>query len=59
MATLRETIQSQIKISQDSVDALTAQLNNKNADIQSLLLQDMETLQAFYALFKSKFEPTP
>ena len=59
MATLRETIQSQIKVSQDTVDALTAQLNNKNADIQSLLLQDMATLQAFYALFKSKFEPAP
>lgn len=54
MATLRESIQTQINTKQVEIDALQIQLLNKDPGVAALMNADMESLAIFFKLFKAE-----
>jgi len=52
MATLRESIQTQINTKQVEIDALSKQLSNTDPGVAALMNADMESLAIFFKLFK-------
>ena len=54
MATLRESIQTQINTKQVEIDALSKQLSNTDPGVAALMNADMESLAIFFKLFKAE-----
>lgn len=54
MATLRESIQTQINTKQVEIDALGKQLSNTDPGVAALMNADMESLAIFFKLFKAE-----
>lgn len=54
MATLRESIQSQVNTKQGEIDALEKQLSNTEPGVAALMNADMDSLAIFFKLFKAE-----
>ena len=54
MATLRESIQTQINTKQIEIDVLEFQLGNKEPGVPELMNADMNSLSIFFKLFKAE-----
>ena len=54
MATLRESIQTQINTKQIEIDVLEFQLSNKEPGVPELMNADMNSLSIFFKLFKAE-----
>ena len=54
MATLRESIQTQINSKQIEIDMLEFQLSNKEPGVPELMNADMSSLSIFFKLFKAE-----
>lgn len=54
MATLRESIQSQVNTKHGEIDALEKQLSNTAPGVAALMNADMDSLAIFFKLFKAE-----
>ena len=54
MATLRESIQTQINTKQVEIAALEQQLNNKEPGVAALMNADMDSIAIFFRLFRAE-----